>query len=431
MTYLIISAVSLAMMLLVYRVAMTRSTYHGFNRFVLLSSLAAAAVIPLIHFNGVGERAAHTASVLIDEFSVYADAPAMKSAPSDVVAPASGLGLTDVLTIIYLAGVVFFLIRIAVGTIKSEIICHGRARTLSDGSRLVLTDKNYAPFSWRNTIVMSRADYEENGDVIIAHEQAHIHLHHSADVMIAQLFCALQWFNPAAWMLKRNLLEVHEFEADAAVLGYGYDSTRYQICLLRCALQTRYSVSSNSFAHCFTKKRIVMIKTTNSNPWVRLRVLLMLPALAFSVIMSSACKLEVSDPESQDVTKVSIAYESGDTIDGVIFTNIMPDPEVTTFMVVEKQPEFPGGQDAMLEFLRNNIKYPQSCIDNKIQGRVIVTFVVEKDGSLVEAEVVKSVNAELDAEALRVVNSMPAWSPGEQKGKKVRVKYTIPVNFKL
>ena len=174
-----------------------------------------------------------------------------------------------------------------------------------------------------------------------------------------------------------------------------------------------------------------MIKQTNSNPWVRLRVLLMLPALAFSVIMSSACKLEVSDPESQDVTKVSIAYESGDTIDGVIFTNIEPDPEVTTFMVVEKQPEFPGGQDAMLEFLRNNIKYPQSCIDNKIQGRVIVTFVVEKDGSLVEAEVVKSVNAELDAEALRVVNSMPAWSPGEQKGKKVRVKYTIPVNFKL
>ena len=431
MTYLIISAVSLAMMLLVYRVAMTRSTYHGFNRFVLLSSLAAAAVIPLIHFNGVGARAAHTASVLIDEFTVFADAPAMKSAPSDAVASTCGLGLTDILTIVYLAGVVFFLIRIAVGTVKSEIICHGRARTLSDGSRLVLTNRNYAPFSWRNTIVMSRADYEENGDVIITHEQAHIHLHHSADVMIAQLFCALQWFNPAAWMLKRNLLEVHEFEADAAVLGYGYDSTRYQICLLRCALQQRYSVSSNSFAHCFTKKRIVMIKQTNSNPWVRLRVLLMLPALAFSVIMSSACKLEVSDPENQDVTKVSIAYESGDTIDGVIWTVTKPAPEELDNMILEKQPEYPGGEEAMFEFLRNNLKYPQSCIDNKIQGRVLVTFVVEKDGSLVEAEVVKSVNAELDAEALRVVNSMPAWSPGEQKGKKVRVKYTIPVNFKL
>lgn len=432
MTYLIISAVSLAMMLLVYRVAMTRSTYHGFNRIVLLSSLAAAAVIPLIHFNGVGERAAHTASVLIDEFTVYADAPVMKPAPSDAVAPAGGLGLTDILTIVYLAGLVFFLIRIAVGTIKSEIICHGRARTLSDGSRLVLTDRNYAPFSWRNTIVMSRADYEENGDVIIAHEEAHIHLHHSADVMIAQLFCALQWFNPAAWMLKRNLLEVHEFEADAAVLGYGYDSTRYQICLLRCALQTRYSVSSNSFAHCFTKKRIVMIKQTNSNPWVRLRVLLMLPALAFSVIMSSACKLEVSDPENQDVTKVSIAYESGEKATGEVTWNATDQKdEEEAFIVVEVMPEYPGGTDAMLEFLRTNIKYPQSCIDDKIQGRVLVKFVVEKDGSVTGAEVVKSVNKDLDAEALRVINMMPTWTPGKQKGQTVRVNYVVPVVFKL
>lgn len=430
MMYLIISALSLAMMLLVYRVAMTRSTYHGFNRFVLLSSLATAAVIPLVHFNGVGERAVRTASVLLDEFTVYTDMPAMKSAPSD--AATSGLGLMDVLTIVYLAGVVFFLIRIAAGTVKSEIICHGRARTLSDGSRLVLTDRNYAPFSWRNTIVMSRSDFEENGDVIIAHEQSHVHHHHSADVMIAQLFCALQWFNPAAWMLKRNLLEVHEFEADADVLGYGYDSTRYQICLLRCALQTRYSVSSNSFAHCFTKKRIVMIKQTNSNPWVRLRVLLMLPALAFSVIMSSASKLEVSDPENQDVNKVSIAYESGEKATGeVTWTVTEPKPEEEEFMVVEEMPEFPGGSEAMLEFLRSNVTYPKTCIENNVQGRVIVSFVVEKNGSVTGAEVVKSVNSELDAEALRVVNAMPAWKPGKQKGKEVRVRYTVPIVFKL
>ena len=428
--YLVISAVSLAMMLLVYRVAMTRSTYHGFNRFVLLTSLAAAAVIPLVHFNGVGERAARTAGVLLNEITVYADAPALKSMPSDTAT--AWLGLTDILTIVYLAGVAFFLIRIAVGTVKSEIICHGRARKLSDGSRLVLTDRNYAPFSWRNTIVVSRRDYEENGDVIIAHEQAHIRLHHSADVMIAQLFCALQWFNPAAWMLKRDLLEVHEFEADAAVLCYGYDPTRYQICLLRCALQQRYSVSSNSFAHCFTKKRIVMIKTTDSNPWVRLRVLLMLPALAISVIMSSATKLDIQNPQSQDVNKVSIAYESGDTVNGVIWTVTKPDlEEMKTYMVIEDQPEFPGGEMAMLQFMAENLVYPESCKEQKIQGRVMVTFVVAKDGSVTETEVVKSVNPEIDAEALRVVNSMPKWKPGKQNGKEVRVKMTVPVIFKL
>ena len=428
MMYLIMSAISLAMMLLVYRVAMSRSTYHGFNRFVLLSSLAAAAVIPLIHFNGVGERAARTAGVLLDEFTVYSDASAMKSTPAD--AAAGGLGLTDILTIVYLAGVAFFLIRITVGTVRSEIICHGRSRTLSDGSRLVLTDKNYAPFSWRNTIVMSRTDYEENGDVIITHEQAHVHLHHSADVMIAQLFCALQWFNPAAWMLKRNLLEVHEFEADAAVLGYGYDSTRYQICLLRSALQTRYSVSSNSFAHCFTKKRIVMINQTNSNPWVRLRVLLMLPALAFSVIVSSASKSDFAAPDVQDVNKVSIVDESGNKSTAEVVWTATPEEE-DVFMVVEDGPEYPGGTEALLAFLKANINYPKSCKDEKIQGRVIVSFVVEKDGTVTSAQVVKGVHPEMDAEALRVIGTMPAWKPGKQRGKEVRVKFTVPVNFKL
>ena len=431
MMYLVISALSLAMMLVVYRVAMNNSTCHGFNRFVLLSSFATAAVIPLVHFNGVGERAVRTANVLLDGFTVYADAPAMKSAQS--YAAAGGLGLTDILTIVYLVGVAFFLIRIAVGTVKSEIICHGRARTLSDGSRLVLTERNYAPFSWRNTIVISRSDYKENGDVIIAHEQAHVHHHHSADVMIAQLFCALQWFNPAAWMLKRNLLEVHEFEADADVLGYGYDSTRYQICLLRCALQTRYSVSSNSFAHCFTKKRIVMIKKTNSNPWVRLRVLLMLPVLALSVVLSSACKQDTNtemDVNTKDALPTSVYWD----IEECEECEMEEADTSQVFMVVEEMPEFPGGEEALFDYLRSNLQYPERCKENKIQGRVLITFVVNKDGSIVDPAVVKSAGpegVELDVEALRVVSSMPAWTPGKQKGQTVRVKFTLPVIFKL
>ena len=175
-----------------------------------------------------------------------------------------------------------------------------------------------------------------------------------------------------------------------------------------------------------------MIKTTDSNPWVRLRVLLMLPALAISVIMSSATKLDIQNPQSQDVNKVSIAYESGDTVDGVIWTVTKPDlEEMKTYMVIEDQPEFPGGEMAMLQFMAENLVYPESCKEQKIQGRVLVTFVVAKDGSVTETEVVKSAHPDMDAEALRVVNSMPKWKPGKQNGKEVRVKMTVPVIFKL
>jgi protein TonB len=111
---------------------------------------------------------------------------------------------------------------------------------------------------------------------------------------------------------------------------------------------------------------------------------------------------------------------------------VEPEPEEEEiFMVVEDQPEFPGGTAALLDYLRKNIKYPAICRENNIQGRVLVTFIVNKDGAIVEPEVVKSVHPQLDREALRVISTMPNWKPGSQRGKPVRVKYTVPVNFRL
>ena len=105
--------------------------------------------------------------------------------------------------------------------------------------------------------------------------------------------------------------------------------------------------------------------------------------------------------------------------------------EEAPFMVVEKMPEFPGGNAALMQYLQKNIKYPAVCRENNIQGRVLIQFIVNRDGTIVEPEVVKSVNPYLDKEALRVISGMPKWTPGEQRGKPVRVKFTVPVNFKL
>lgn len=119
-------------------------------------------------------------------------------------------------------------------------------------------------------------------------------------------------------------------------------------------------------------------------------------------------------------------------LDEVDYIEVEPEPEEEEiFMVVEEQPEFPGGYEAYMQYLKKNIKYPAICRDNNIQGRVIVSFVVNKDGKIVDAEVVKGVNPSLDKEALRVISTMPNWKPGKQRGKPVRVKYSSPVNFRL
>ena len=427
MIYLVVSAFSLAMLLVAYRLTLSRTTFHGFNRVVLLCSLALAAVVPFMHFQSVGEKAAAPITYMLNEIMVYADG-SIQLNPGQTEQAESGISWASVVSLVYLAGVIICLLRVAFGVLSSEIICHRRSRTLSNGSRLVITDRNYAPFSWRNYIVISRKDYEANGAMIITHEQAHVRHHHSFDLMLAQLFCAFQWFNPAAWMLKRSLLEVHEFEADASVLENGFDERRYQICLVRAALQGSFATTTNNFANCSTKKRIVMMNRHSTNPWARLRVLLMLPAVALSVILASACKqdtnseinLNTQDAPPSDVDWVDIGeYEIGEADTSQVF------------MVVEEGPEFPGGTMALLEYLAKTIKYPQNCRDEKIQGRVLVSFIVEKDGSMTGFEVVKSVHPDLDAEALKVLKAMPAWKPGTQHGEKVRVKFTVPVNFRL
>ena len=422
MIYLVVSAFSLALMLVVYRLTLSRTTFHGFNRGVLLCSLALAAIVPFVHFQTLSSKAAAPISYMMNEIMVYADAPAQ-------IAPAqadSSINWASVLTLVYLAGVIICMLRVAIGVLSSEILCHRRSRTLSDGSHLVITDRNYAPFSWRKYIVISRKDYEANGSMIITHEQAHVRHHHSFDLILAQLFCAFQWFNPVAWMLKRSLMEVHEFEADASVLEHGFDERRYQICLVRAALQGSFATTTNNFANCSTKKRILMMNRHSTNPWARLRVLLMLPAVALSVIFASACK--------QDATEETILQDNAETVNPKDVVYIEMEPEETlddVFMVVEEMPEFPGGPMALLEYLRSNIKYPKECRDNNIQGRVLVSMIVGKDGKITNPEIVQGVDPALDAEAIKVVAAMPEWKPGTQNGEKVRVQYTIPINFRL
>ena len=430
MIYLIVSAISLALMVTVYRLTLSRTTFHGFNRFVLLATLALAAVVPVMHFQSISSRASAPINYMLGEIMVYADGTSGVNT-MQTTESGSSISILSVITVVYLAGVIFCLLRIAIGILSSEIICHRRSRMLADGSRLVITERNYAPFSWRNCIVISRKDYESNGAMIIAHEQAHVHHHHSFDLILAQLFCAVQWFNPAVWMLLRSLLEVHEFEADAQVLEDGFDGRRYQICLVRAALQGSFATTTNNFSNCSTKKRIVMMNRHSTNPWARLRALLMLPAVALSVIVASACK---QDTNSEMNLKTQDASPSSVFVDIQEYEIEEADSTDEVFWVVDQRPEYPGGEAALMEYLRSNLQYPENCKKNKVQGRVLISFVVNKDGSIVEPAVVKSAGpegVELDVEALRVISGMPAWTPGMQNGEAVRVQYTIPVVFQL
>lgn len=347
MIYLVLSAVCLALLYGVYRLALSRTTLHRFNRILLLSIIGLSAILPAIRISGIsaiGDRPLlHVPSFVEEEaFSgAKGDSPQLHQLPAEwsleafsenelveevpaeradvKTSVSTGVKMVEVLmrmhwitiiTYLYLMGVAFFMIRLLIGVIRVETLCRLGGRKLNDGSVLLVCDGQFQPTSWRSTIIISRSDYEsDNARMIIEHEQAHIHHRHSIDVMLAQMVCALQWFNPAAWALKRSLQEVHEYEADAAVLADGLNERQYQLCLVQAALNGRIGYVTSNFADCSTKKRITMMKRNQSSPFACFRALLLLPAVAVIILLASACKSDTAQGNS-DVAQSEPAIES-------------------------------------------------------------------------------------------------------------------------
>ena len=327
MIYLVLSSLCLALLYGVYRLALCRTTLHRFNRIMLLSIIGLSAVLPAIRISGIGGIYAIGDSPLLhvpeepakdaigdspllhvleyDGMETFSgskgDSPQLQDVKTSVdtgvklVETVTQMDWVTIITYLYLMGVAFFLIRLLIGVTRAETLCRLGGRELPDGSRLLVCDGEFQPTSWRRTVIMSRMDFESaDKDIIIEHELTHIHCHHSIDVVLAQIACALQWFNPAAWALKRSLQEVHEYEADANVLADGENERRYQICLVQAALGSRIGYVTSNFADCSTKKRITMMKTTRTSPWTRFRALLMLPVVSVIILLASACKPKAS-----------------------------------------------------------------------------------------------------------------------------------------
>ena len=338
MIYLVLSTVTLALLYGVYRLVLSRTTLHRFNRTVLLSILALSFILPAVRIEGLSvfpDKRAIVDTPLLPENDTKGDRPQWYSFENDtkgdrpqlyqavqtidVTSKVLQISLTDVLTYLYIVGVVFFILRLFIGIIRAETLCRLGGRRLADGSRLVVCDGDFQPTSWLNTIIMSRKDYEsDSAGMIIEHEQAHIRNRHSIDVMLAQMVCALQWFNPAAWALKRSLQEVHEYEADAAVLADGLNERQYQLCLVQAALNGRIGYVTSNFADCSTKKRIKMMKRNQSSPFACLKALLLLPVVAVIIVFASACKSDAGKDASQNTQDLAtvdvVKSEPYDTI---------------------------------------------------------------------------------------------------------------------
>ena len=516
-------AVLIAVFYMFYRLMLARETFHRVNRLVLLLTAVASFVLPLCVITMHETVTMEAMPVMtVDNLTVDDVAPM----PEPVVETPWWQILLPVL---FMIGMVVTIGHTLMSMFRIlMLIKRSEKHPQSDGTTICVSgNADVPPFSWMHYIVMNQSDYAERNAAILAHERGHIRLRHSWDLLLVDTLTALQWFNPAMWMLRSDLRAIHEYEADGEVLSLGINARQYQYLLITKAASIGGYSLANGISHSTLKNRINMMLHKKSSQTSLLKLLALVPivglALAVNaekvqdvvytntvapsveelvneeILQAEPQPAEVVDeaknkpitfqvvfsPEDSPIAGVPVLIvETGKPVksaetdkDGkfvldnpvvgslVTFTivNYSKGIRITKDMVakgdvvkvafeanrsekeesegtpdsnkaydvVDEMPQFPGGPYALFEFISKNIQYPKEAEDANLQGRVIVSFVVEKDGSVSNAKVVRPIDPLLDAEALRVVNSMPKWIPGKQNGEAIRIKYTVPVTFRL
>ena len=298
LVFIIKSTCCLAVFYLFYRLLLSRDTFHRFNRMALLGVIVFSIAIPFVQLAADEPVAVQRTALELERFLQMGGTPVEEESrfPSWLAA----------LFMIYAGGCLFFAGRFLYSVCQIvHLIRSGERAVLEDGTRLVVTDLTVPPFSWMKYIVISRIDMEESGAEILAHEQAHIRACHSLDMWFAGCCAVLHWFNPAVWLLKQELQNVHEYEADESVIAHGVDAKHYQLLLIKKAVGAqRFTSMANSFDHSKLKKRITMMLKQKSSPWARLKYLYVLPLAALTVV--AFARPEISH-ELEKISSVKIS----------------------------------------------------------------------------------------------------------------------------
>lgn len=506
--------VNIALILLYgfYRLMTSRDTFFALRRATLWTIYLISLTIPLLNIeywikdsDTTVSMANSYATSILPTMMTYANAPSIT--------------WKEFLLYVYIAVVTIMLLNFIfqLGTIVYMAYKHKKIRI--NGTMLHILKSKDGPFSFFKWIFVNTEGLcEDELNEIIIHERTHVNQWHSFDSIMSELFCIFCWFNPFAWLMKRDVRINLEFLADESVLAEGNARKAYQYHLLGLAYHSSKTNIANNFNVLPLKKRIKMMNKRRTKEIVKTKYLLFAPLAAALLIVSnidsvarslsekipeiakisnatkgllesgvtqsktstvtdlvnnqtqdakiinikgtvvdengkpipgalviingikkgSVCDTkgnfslnDVSDNNIIDVQYVGFAdmtFRAGDAINGMKITlkkdNSDSNGEDKVYDIVDKMPSFPGGSDKLIEYFAKNIKNPENSTKS---GFTIVAFTVNKDGTISGAHVVRSFDPELDNEALKVINSMPNWEPGSNKGKVVKTLFTVPV----
>ena len=473
-----------------YRLFFYKDTFFKLRRAILLAFFGLALFYPLLNIQDWVRQQEPIADVIYMYSAMLPEA----TAKADAAASVDWYGwLLGSLGFIYWGIVAFLCGRFLVQLSSILWLAHTSERVVIHETPVYALRKAAGPFSFfRMVFLHPESHSDKETDEILTHECTHVSQWHSIDVILSEMMCMACWFNPFVWLLKREVRHNLEYLADNTVIQSGYDSKSYQYHLLGLAHHQSVTTLYNSFNVLHLKNRIMMMNKKRSPGIVRTKYLIFIPLVGILMLLSNieavarltvrlANEATVSNPmvtatgilvdeTGQPLIGASVVVKGGkertitdkkgafslevpanailrcsyqgresqevlaaDMTNNTHLSLSSKSREMNeqVFTVVEKMPSFPGGDAELLKYIATNIKYPKESQDNGEQGRVICSFIVGRDGSVNNPEVLRGVTPLLNEEAVRVINTMPRWNPGMQRGKAVAVKYTVPITFRL
>ena len=423
-----------------YRLLLSRDTWHRMNRVVLLGSAVLSFVLPLCII---------TTHVVETVEPLPALPPALPSVGEvkDVIVQQEHDAewwtrlLSVIASWVVLIGMGVMLVRAVVGgVLLSRFVCRLEKHREEDGVIVAVGDEDVKPFSWMNTIVVSRKDYEEHEATLFAHEKAHIRFRHSLDLLLMEGLLILQWFNPVMWLLRNELRAVHEYEADEAVLSSGLDANRYLSLLMQKATVTGGFMLANTLSdRKGLLQRFRMLARPRSSGWVLMKVLYVGGVVLVSLYASARTVVDYqyAIPEKTDADTILFVlngrklaqerveeiptdsikavdvirnkellhdlYNDSSLTGAVLFRTEVEEPQEededdVLFFETEEPAEFVGGEEAKMQYLSRHFRYPRDAVEYGVQGNVTVSFIVQKDGSITDVKAFEVSHTNSDAD---------------------------------
>lgn len=458
--YSIKSALVLALLYLPYTLMLRQESFFRMNRITLLAILMLALVLPMVDIPSLATPEQPVVYEMQHRIMLMTQEAEMTT--KSLAATTRTISWLGILAIVYIIGVILaLLIRLWQFFKIGKIIRGGCLWTDKSGKATIYCHiDDVAPFSWMRSIVISEKDYKPYGREILLHEKAHILNLHSMDILFLTLVEAVQWWNPIAYMLGHSLRDVHEYEADDYVLHQGVSLQNYQALLVKKSLANTSYAFANNFNHSLIKKRIYMMNHPKSNPWLRSKVLYILPATLVVLTVFATPKLNEKvgeivervekatekpqpspQPEQQpesfstsDVTDVqsaeskeelAVKEEATDTLSSEDYVNDVYGDEYNN---LTQPPEFPGGMSALRAFVQLHVAQVLEDDASVAGKRAYVQFRIKKDGTIDNIGLVRG-DREAYHEAAKIVEQMPKWIPARRFGDLEDAHFVLAVDF--